>query len=310
MKKILAALLALIAVFSLSACAPQAEDKQLSAQPPETNLSDDSQPETTAATEADPTDPAPEAGKAEIAETVLYEDDSYKVTVTGMKVDSLWGTEINLLLENNSDKNVSLSGDTFVVNGITLTGNLYVDAAAGKRANGALTLPGEALEIAGIKDIATVGTYDAHIVDTDTYDSILDIPVEIKTSIADGYTQVIDDTGDLLWQADGVTVIAQVLGDSIWGSRVQLLIKNESAENILVQADNISVNGFTVTALMSSDVVAGTVCFADMTVFESELEDNGIENIEEISFSLQILDPDSYQTIAESEELTVYSAGQ
>ena len=310
MKKIIATLLALITAFSLAACAPQSEDQQLSTRPLEaSNPANDSQPETTAATESGPTDSTPKAGKAEIAEAVLYEDESFKVTVTGMSADSLWGTEINLLLENNSDKNVSLSGDTFVVNGITLTGNLYVDAAAGKKANGTLTLPSESLKIAGIQDIATVSAYDAHVVDTDTYDSILDIPMEIKTSIADSYTQTINDAGELLWQADGITVIAQVVGDSIWGSRVQLLVKNESAENILVQADNISVNGFTVTALMSSDVVAGTVCFADMTVFGSELEENGITDIEEVTFVLKVIDPDTYETVAESEELSVYTAG-
>ncbi len=311
MKKIITTLLALIAVFSLTACAPQSEDQQLSARPPleTSNPTNDSQPETTAATETDPTDSTPEAGKTEIAEAVLYEDESFKVTVTGMNADSLWGTEINLLLENNSDKNVSLSGDTFVVNGITLAGNLYVDAAAGKKANGALTLPSESLKIAGIQDIATVSAYDAHIIDTDTYDSILDIPMEIKTSTAGNYTQAINDAGDLLWQADGITVIAQVVGDSIWGSRVQLFIKNESSDNILVQADNISVNGFTVTALMSSDVVADTVCFADMTVFGSELEENGITDIEEVTFVLKVIDPDTYETVAESEELSVYTAG-
>ena len=308
MKKFLAAILAFVIAFSLAACAESEPGTQpLSTQPLE---SVDASNTPTGEVTEETTEPVSEAGKAEVAESVVYEDDSFKITVTGMDADSLWGTEINLLVENNSDKNISLSGDTFVVNGITLIGNLYIDDAAGKKANGSMILYTESLDVAGINDVATVYAYDAHIIDTDTYESILDVPMEIKTSIADGYTQAVNDEGEQLWQADGITVIAQVVDDSIWGKRVKLLIKNDTEANIIVQADSISVNGFMVAAIMSSDVVANTACFADMTVFESDLESNGIENIEEVAFTLSILNPDTYETIATYEELTVYAAAQ
>ena len=97
-----------------------------------------------------------------------------------------------------------------------------------------------------------------------------------------------------------------MIENSLFGRNVQLLIKNDTESDIIVQSDNVSVNGFTITDLMSSHVVAGTVSYTDMTVMEYSLEENGIETIDEVSFTLDIMNID-YHTIAETGELTVYA---
>lgn len=294
MKKIVCAILAILLMVSLSACViigPRNE-KPLSTKAP----SGSSEPQETES----------QGTESLLEETVLYEDESYKITVTGME-ETIWGTEIKLLLENNTDRNIALSGDVFVVNGITMNGSLYLDIAAGKKANGEITLHSGDLETAGITEVVAVSAYDARIVDTDTFDTLLDTKLEIKTSMADGYAQPINDEGDVLWEGEGITVISRVIQDSLFGRSVQLLIKNNSEDDIVVQADNVSVNGFTISEFMSSDVVAGTVCYADMTVLESSLEENDIDEIEEVSFTLKMLDPETFDTIVETEELTVYT---
>lgn len=290
MKKILFALLAALLVVSLSACVfvPSGGDTPLSTK----------SPDGTKAAKPAETEPL-------LAETVLYEDESYKVTATGME-ETIWGTEIKILLENNTDRNIVLSGDVFVVNGITMSGSLYLDVAAGKKANGEITLHDNELETAGVTEIATVTAYNARIYDDDNYDDLWEGQMEIKTSIADAYTQTIDDSGDVLWEGEGVTIISRVIEDSLFGRNVQLLIKNATDSEIVVQSDNVSVNGFTISDLMSAHVVAGTVSYTDMTVMEYSLEENGIETIEEVSFTLDIMDAD-YHTIAETGELTVYA---
>lgn len=295
MRKIICAILAILLMVSLSACViigPR-DEKSLSTKAP----SGSSEPQET----------DPQETKPLLEETVLYEDESYKITVTGME-ETIWGTEIKLLLENNTDRNIALSGDVFVVNGITMDGSLYLDVAAGKKANGEITLHTSDLETAGITEIAAVTAYDANIFDTDNYKDLLSTPLEIKTSIADDYTQPINDDGDVLWEGEGITVISRVIQNSLFGRNVKLLIKNNSEDDIVVQADNVSVNGFTISEIMSSDVVAGTVCYTDMTVMEYSLEDNGIEDIEEVSFTLKILNPETFHTIAETGELTVYTS--
>lgn len=299
MKKIVCAILAILLMVSLSACVvmDSGEKTPLSTKAP----SSPSEPQETEPqeTELQETEPL-------LAETVLYEDESYKITATGME-ETIWGTEIKLLLENNSEKNIALSGDVFVVNGISMDGSLYLDAAAGKKANGEITLHSGDLETAGITKVVAVSAYDARIVDTDTYDRLLETKLEIRTSMADGYAQPMNDDGDVLWEGEGITVISRVIQDSLFGRNVQLLIKNDSEDDIVVQADNVSVNGFTISEFMSSEVVAGTVCYADMTVLESSLEENDIDEIEEVSFTLKMLSPETFHTIVETEELTVYT---
>lgn len=304
MKKLIAlTLVAAMLMATLSGCVVSDSGTPLTTDKP-TNSTAPGEP----STEPPQTEPQQSAAE-ELAETVIYEGEDYKITATGIDPDGMFGAEVKIMLENNTGKNVALSGSNFVVNGISITGSLYIDAAAGKKAVGELTIPSEALEIAGIDHIATVSAKDAHITDTDEYEDLADMPFDLKTSIADTYKQEINTNGDTIWESDGVTVIAQVVADSFWGNRVQLLIKNDSAKNILVQADNISVNGFMVTEIMSDAVYAGTACFGDLTIFDSDLEDSGITDIENVAFSLKILNPDTYDTIAESGELTVYTAG-
>lgn len=303
MKKfIVLTLVAAMLIAALSGCVISDNETPLTTDKPS---STDAPSETP--TEPQQTEPQQSAAE-ELAETVIYDGEDYKITATGLNLDGILGAEIKILLENNTDKNIALTGSDLVVNGISLTGYLYIDAAAGKKAMGELLIPSETMEIAGIEHIATVSAKDAHITDTDEYESLADMPFDLKTSIADTYMQEINTDGDTIWESNGVTVIAQVVADSFWGNRVQLLIKNESSENILMQADNISVNGFMVTAIMSDAVYAGTVCFGDLTIFDSDLEDSGITDIENVAFALKILNPETYDTIAESEELTVYTA--
>lgn len=295
MKKILCAILAVMMAVSMAACVfvPAGDEKPLSVTSPEGQGS----PEETKQAETEPL----------VEETVLYEDESYKITATGME-ESIWGTEIKLLLENSTDRNVVLSGDIFVVNGITMGGSLYLDAAAGKKANGEITLHTEELETAGVTDIAAVTVYNAKIYDSDNYDDLWEGQLEVKTSIAGSYSQKINDDGDVLWEGEGVTIISRVIEDSLFGHDVQLLIKNDTDSEIVVQSENVSVNGYTIDDLMSAHVVAGTVSYTDMTVMGYSLEENGIETIEDVSFTLNIMDTD-YNTIAETGELTVYAAG-
>lgn len=301
-KLILLTLVAAMLVAALSGCAASDGGTPLTTDKPQNSDAPSETP-----TEPQQTEPQ-QSAEEELAETVIYEGDDYKISASGLETDGFMGPAVKILLENNTEKNIALTGSELIVNGISLTGYLYIDAAAGKKANGELTIPSETLEIAGIEHIATISAMDAHITDTDEYETLTDMPFELETSIADTYTQKINTDGDTIWESNGVTVIAQVVADSFWGNRVQLLIKNESSENILMQADNISVNGLMVTAIMSDTVYAGTVRFGDLTVFESELEANGITEIENIAFALKILSPETYDTIAESEELTVYTS--
>lgn len=245
-----------------------------------------------------------EKAKVTIEETVVYDANDIKVTVTGLKKEYM-SQSVKVLVENNSEYNIALSGDLFVVNGISMSGWLYAEVAPGKKVNDTITFYSTDMDYANIEDIATIDCVDARIVDTDSYDTLYEIPFSIQTSIADGYQQEIDESGNVLFQESDVTIIAKKVFDDDMGTRIILLVKNDTGKDIVIEADDVSVNDFTVDTWMYDTVMAGTVRFCALEVWSASLEENGIEDVEDVSFYIEVRYTDSWETLCESGELTV-----
>lgn len=296
MKRVLAFFLAVVLMSGMLAGCSEGEVKEVSSGKSETLKP-----------EAETVEQVPDTAEEEavtVKEAMLYESDAVKITAIGME-ESWTGTDIKLLVENLTDRNVALSGDNFVVNGITMPGYLYIDVAAGKKANGALSLYSSNLDVAGITTLAAINAKDAHIIDTDSYNTIAETPFEIVTSAGLTYIQELDESGDILFESNGVAVKARVISDSLFGETVILYVKNGAGKDIVVEADNISVNGFTVDAWMYDTVFTNTVRFCELDIFSTSLEENGIETVEDVSFTINIIDPKTYGTIAKSDELQI-----
>lgn len=264
-------------------------------------------PLNTQPTVAETTLPETTAG-ASLEQQVVYDADGIVITVTGLQEDWM-GTKINLLVENSTDRNIALSGDVFAVNGVTVPGYLYAEAAAGMKTNDSLELYSDGLNTAGITRIATIRTGDARIVDTDTYDVIARVDMDLATDIAPGYQQGIDDSGEILFEQDGVTIVAKVISEEMYGRTVQLLVKNDTGKDIIVEAENISVNGFTLDAWLYDRVCADTVRFCDLDLFSAGLEENGIAEIEKVSFTIRVLNAANLETVTKSDVLEIYVQG-
>ena len=88
-----------------------------------------------AATDSSSADTAADTSSADAAtieEQVLYDANDIKITTTGLE-DGLMGTELKLLLENNSAKNITVQARNANVNGYMVDTMMSVDVAAEKR---------------------------------------------------------------------------------------------------------------------------------------------------------------------------------
>lgn len=244
-----------------------------------------------------------------LPEQVIYDADGIRITVKGMEEKTMTGTNVKILLENGTDRNVVFSGDLFVVNGITVPGYLYAEAAAGTRKNDAIEFYTDALNSSGISYIGEIRGYDTRIVDTDTYETLATVSLELTTAHAQEGAYSHDESGVKLYEDQGILVAAQMISEEFYGRTARLLVKNETGKDIIVEAENISVNGYTVDAWLYDTVVADTVRFCQLDLFQSGLEENGIDQIETISFRLNFLDESNFDTIAQSEVLTVEVMG-
>ena len=249
-------------------------------------------------------------GKPELLqEQVIYDSGGVKITVKGLEENTMTGTRIRVLVENGTERNIAFSGDLFVVNGVTMPGYLYAEAAAGMKANDAIELFADSLETAGILQIGTVRGADARIVDTDTFDTLAQVPFELETAYEEHLDYEPDESGVELYKTEDVTVIAQVISDEFYGKTARLLVDDDGDRDVIVEAQNVSVNGYTLDAWLYDTVCADTVRYCQLDLFEMGLAENGIDQIETVTFRLNILDAASYETLAQSELLTVTVQG-
>ncbi len=240
-----------------------------------------------------------------IDEQVLVDQDGIVVTATEYVTDSIWGDGVKLLLENNSDRDVTVGCNALIVNDYMITDLFSSEIAAGKKSNETLYLSSRQLNAAGIENAGKIEIY-FHIYDSSTYDPVFDSEcVVIQTSEYANMDTTPNDAGTELYNQDGIRIVGKTVDEnSFWGTAVLLYLENNSGKNVGISVDDMSVNGFMMSPFFSTTIYEGKKSIDDITVFSSDLEENGIKTIEEVELKFHIYDADSYSTIADSEPIT------
>ena len=246
------------------------------------------------------------SGTATITEQVLFDAENIKITAEGLE-EGFLGVELKLLIENNSDRNITVQARNTSVNGYMVSTMLSSDVAAGKKANDSLIFETSSLEECGISTIASM-EFNFHIFDADSWDEITDSGViRIDTSASGSYTQTYDDTGEVLLDGGGIKIVSKGVSseDSLFGPGIILYIENNTERDVTIQTRDVSVNGFMVDSSMSEDVAAGKKAVSAIQFFSSDLEKNSITKITNAEFSFHIFDSASWDTISDSDTLSL-----
>ena len=245
-----------------------------------------------------------ESGKVTVTieEQVLFEQDGIVVTAKEYVTDRIWGDGIKLLIENNSDKNVTVGCNALIVNNYMISDLFVSGVAAGKKANEVMYLSNTELEAAGIENVGQIEAY-FHVYDTDTYETLFDTDcVTIQTSGFAGMDMVADDSGEELYNENGIRIIGKTVDEnSFWGTAILLYCENNSGKNISISVNEMSINGFMMDPLFTTTIYDGKKAYEDITIFSEDLAANGIEAIDEVELRFHIYDAGSYETIADSD---------
>ena len=237
-----------------------------------------------------------------IEEQVLYEENGVKITATGLE-DGFMGTELKLLIENNSSKNITVQARSASVNDFMVDTVMSSDVTAGKKANDSLTFVTTGLKESGIEAIAKM-EFSFHIMDAENWDEIADSDmITVNTSIASDYVQKVDDSGEVLFDQENMKIVGKGLSekDSFWGPGLILYIENSSDKNITVQVRDVSVNGFMVSSSMSEEVAEQKKAMSAVQFFDTDLEENSITDIKDIELSFHVFDTKTWDTIYDSD---------
>jgi len=242
-----------------------------------------------------------------VEEQVILDRDGVVITLKSLSDDSIWGPSLDVLVENNSERSITVQIRNLAINGVMVESIFSCDVATGKKANDEITFMSTDLEIAGIETIRDI-EFNFHVFDLETWDTIFDSEVvNITTSADPSFEQAYDDSGFVALDNDGIKVVVKKLDsdDSFWGADIYVYIENNGNSDVTIQLRDVSVNGFMIEPIFSCDILSGKKAFDTITFMESDLTDNDIENISELEFSFHIFDMDSWNTIYDSEIITV-----
>lgn len=298
MSRILLALLLVFVMVFATACGGDGEIKQPA------NVNGDSSGETNGTGTNNDSGSSDE--EVTIAETVLYEADGIKVTAKSL-ADGLLGTEVKLLIENDSSKNILITSSSVSANGYMMpTAALYAEVAAGKKANESLTLMSSELDQCGIETLAEMQFY-LQIQDPETWETIKTTDLITLATSVTGYTQTVDDSGDVLYNENGYKVVCKGLKqDIIWDGTVVFYMENNSNKAVSIYAENVSVNGFMQEVGLWSDLRPSTKMIDGMSMIDlSDLEITNIDEIKTIEFNLRIVDAETWEDIVTTDAMTL-----
>ena len=295
MKRLPAIILTLILVLSLSACGLPSNPEIKQPSHITTNDNEDGAQQNEQTKE-------PSQAEVTIHETVLVDEAGIKITATGLESDAIFGSELKLLIENNSGKDLTFQCRNASINGYMVGTVMSVNVANGKKANDSLTFMEADLEACKIDAIADM-EIAFHIFDTSNWKTYLDTSaIQVKTSITDTYPYRYDDSGNLAYEGNGVKIVVKGLSEesSILGPSIVVYIENTSGQNLTVQTRNVSINGFMVNATFSCEIAAGKRAVDAITFLESDLEKNGITAITDVELSFHIFDFETWNTTVDT----------
>lgn len=240
----------------------------------------------------------------QIEPRIIVDKQGVKITVKSLKYGELDDLEIKVLIENNSDKNIIVQHDALVINGIMIDALFSEDVSAGKKANGEISISLDELRRANISKIKDI-ELDINVLDKEYNTIFTEKNIKLQTDVKN-YNQSYENDGKLVFEQDKIKVKALKIDDkeSIFGADIYFYIENNTDKDIIIQADDISINGFMIDPVFSSSIKSGKKIYDEMTFFEDDLKENDITKIKTIELKFDVMDSD-YDSIFTTKTLKI-----
>lgn len=244
---------------------------------------------------------AGDSSETTIEEQVILDANGVTITAVEYVNDSIWGDGIKVLIENNSASDIGVGCDALIVNDYMITDLFSTQVAAGKKSNETIDLLTSELKAAGIDNVGQV-EMRLHLYDPNNYSTTYTSDmITLQTNHYADMDTAANDDGIELYNDGSIRIVGKYVDEnSFWGNAIVLYLENNSGQNIGVHCENLSVNGYMMTAYFSSTVYSGKKAIDEITLLQNELDENGITSVDDVELTFQIYNPDTYSTIAES----------
>ena len=237
---------------------------------------------------------------------VLLDKRGLVITATGLTENGAQGAALDLSIENRSESDVTVEARDVSVNGYMMDASFSAAVAAGQTEKGSILFLASRMERSGIETIADM-EFSFHILDQNRITFLDSDAVTVRTPAADTYQYRFDDSGEELYNENGVRIVSRGLAGerSVFGPELVLFIENTTGKTITVQARDVSVNGSAVDVISSEDVLPGKRSAASLTLLDTSLQASGIGEIRNLTFYLHVVDRDGRAALFDTAPFTI-----
>ena len=298
MKRWLAVLLVLVLALSLAACGGSpAKPDDGNAPKTEDNTPADPQP-------ADPEpEPEPEPEPVYVLKdyTVL-DDENCTVTLTEIKDSAFGMLSFGIYVENKTEQTLMFSLDEVTVNGYLNDPLWAVEVAPGKKNNSTFDFSKDSLEKYGLLPIDEL-RFNLRVYDSEDWaaESLVDDDFTVyptgKTADAVTYPERLKVDGEqvVVDNDKGTLIIQSVEPDGFWGYTLNVYMENKTDSDMTFSWDDVSVNGYMVDPYWASSCPGHSAAYSSISFSDSDFEENGIEEVEEIEYTLRMYNSEDYE---------------
>lgn len=250
---------------------------------------------------------------AEPDEGITIVDNEYvTVRIVGFE-NSSFSYDMNLFLENKTDKTVMFSLDNACVNGLSSDPLFAFEVAPGKKAN--TNASWYSLESDGITGDVTVisgsvRAYDSNdwMADAFAKETFTVYPLGEEAAVFE--TREPGENDILITDNDACTIIVTGFNqgvDFLYDFTLDLYLVNKTDSALMVSVDDVSVDGFMCDPFWAKELPADCGAYANIGWFESSLNESGITDlaaISELELKFKAYDSDDWMADPYYEEVS------
>ncbi|PID82659.1 MAG: hypothetical protein CSB16_00020 [Clostridiales bacterium] len=238
-----------------------------------------------------------------IESDVLFEKDNIKVSAVELTEDEYNGLGVNILVQNNSDKDIYISCPTLSVNDY-MVGNLFsASVKAGQESSETIFFLNDFMLDSGlpINKVADIELQFVTIEESNSQILFETEPVQIKTSQFSEDAKEKYDGESVMFEKDGFKIAAMNLYEYEDGNCDNLLlyIENNSQKDVDVYSSALVVNDYIINPYYATRLPKGKMIIAPIDISEAS------QKAEKVVVGFEFNEYDSFESFLETGELNL-----
>lgn len=290
MKRMICLILALAMIFTLAACGSQEDPVVTTATEVTVEVEEAVAPETTEATQPETT----EATEIvyEVAEGALVDDENVTFSLGAVSSNDLAGMVLEVTCVNKTQEELVFSWTDVSVCGLMYDPNWAVNVPAGETLASQVEIDTYALETMDIHSADEI-TFQLNVISSENwmgapyvaeYFTVYPTGLSAETVVYPIREAVVSE--QILVDDENMTFIIEYVEADELTYQLRCYITNKTAETIMTNWENVTVNGESVDPFWTALVAPGKSAYAQVVFNMSDLESLGIEDVEQLDFDL------------------------